>query len=109
MLQMEAEGQTEPVELESKRLKAGDITLDVVAKLGEHKAVALWLKVRRHCSDETNEHRQENIVQSTVKCCHTTACAKDDDRSSCLHTHNTTWPVIVTQNMASNSNTEHGQ
>lgn len=63
MLQMEAEGQTDPVELESKRPRAGDITLDVVTKLGERKAVALRLKgLGRHCSDEANEHRREHIV-----------------------------------------------
>ena len=41
-LQMVAESQEDPVELASKRPRAGDITLDVVTKLGEWQAVVLW-------------------------------------------------------------------
>lgn len=41
-LQMVAESQAEPVELASKRPRAGDITLDVVTKLGEWRAVVPW-------------------------------------------------------------------
>ena len=39
--QVEAEGQPDPVELASKRPRAGDITLDAVTKLGEKQAVPL--------------------------------------------------------------------
>ena len=41
-LHMVAESQADPVELASKRPRAGDITLDVVTKLGEWQAVVLW-------------------------------------------------------------------
>ena len=40
-VQVEAEGQPDPVELASKRPRAGDITLDAVTKLGEKQAVPL--------------------------------------------------------------------